>query len=82
MIIYKILSTRTTPDGVLFVNAELNIDGELHTVEIPIPTPSSEQDIKTAIYNYASSYKWRKDAIANIPNVIASLPLNQEITIE
>ena len=82
MITYKILSTRTTPDGVLFVNAELNIDDELHIAEIPVSTPSSEQDITTAISNYANNYKWRKDAIANIPNIIAVLPLNQEITIE
>jgi hypothetical protein len=81
MIIYKILSTRIA-DAVVFVKTELDIDGDVHTAEIAVSTPSGEQDITTAISNYASNYKWRKDATANIPNIIAALPLNQEITIE
>jgi hypothetical protein len=81
MIIYKILSTRIA-DAVVFVTVEYNFDSDLYTVEIPISLPSNEQQIIDGIINHGTSEKWRRDAIANIPNVIASLPLNQEITIE
>jgi hypothetical protein len=79
---YKILSTRTTPDGSLFLNTEFNIDGEIHVNEIAVSLPSSSQEALQALSNYANSYKWRKDALANLQNVVAALPLNQEITIE
>jgi hypothetical protein len=79
---YKILSSRTTPDGTLFLNVEFNIDGEIHVNEIAVSLPSAAQEATQAIVNYANSYKWRKDALANLPNVISALPLNQEITIE
>jgi hypothetical protein len=81
MIIYKILSTRIA-DAVVFVTVEYNFDSDLYTVEIPISLPSNEQQIIDGIINHGMSEKWKRDAIANIPNVIASLPLNQEITIE
>ena len=79
---YKILSTRTTPDGVLFVTVEYNFDGGVYTSEIPIAVPSDEQQIIDGIINHGKSEKWRRDAIANLPNLAASLPLNQEIVIE
>jgi hypothetical protein len=79
---YKILSTRTTPDGVLFATVEYNFDGEMYTSEIPIPVPMNEQQITESIVNHGKSEQWRRDAIANLPNIVASLPLNQEIVIE
>jgi hypothetical protein len=79
---YKNLSTRTTPDGVLFVTVEYNFGDEIYTAEVPIPVPSDEQRIIEGIINHGKSEKWRRDAIANLPNLAASLPLNQEITIE
>jgi hypothetical protein len=79
---YKILSTRTTPDGVLFANVEYNFDVEIYTSDIPIPVPLNEQQITESIVNHGKSEQWRRDAIANLPNIVASLPLNQEIVIE
>ncbi len=79
---YKILSTRTTPDGGLFLNTEFNIDGEIHVNEIAVSLPSSSQDALSAVINYAKSYKWKKDAIANLESVVILLPVNEEITIE
>jgi hypothetical protein len=79
---YKILSTRTTPDGTIFLNTEFNIDGEIHINEVVVSITTDPQVALQALANYASSYKWRKDALANLPNVVAALPLNQEITIE
>lgn len=79
---YKILSTRTTPDGSLFLLTEFNIDDEVHINEVVVSIPTDAQAALQALANYAISYKWRKDAIANLPNVVAALPLNQEITIE
>jgi hypothetical protein len=79
---YKILSTRTTPDGSLFLNTEFNIDDEIHINEIVVSLPTDSQVALQAISNYAASYKWRKDALANLQNVVAAIPLNQETTIE
>jgi hypothetical protein len=79
---YKILSTRTTPDGSLFLNTEFNIDDEIHINEIVVSMPTDYQVALQAISNYAASYKWRKDALANLPSVVAAIPLNQETTIE
>ena len=79
---YKIISTRTTPDGVLFANVEYNFDGDIYTSEIPIPVSSDEQQIIDGIKNHGKSEQWRREAIANLPNIVASLPLNQEIVIE
>jgi hypothetical protein len=79
---YKTLSTRTTPDGAFFATVEYNIDGVIHTAEIAISLPTEEQQIIDTIVNYAKNEKWKKDAIANLPNLAASLPLNQEMTIE
>lgn len=79
---YKITSTRSTPDGVLFVSVEYNFDGDIYNAEIPIPVPLNEQQITESIVNHGKSEQWRKEAIANLPNLVASLPLNQEIVIE
>jgi len=79
---YKILSTRTTSDGAFYATVEFNIDGVIHTVEIAISLPTEEQQIIDTIINYAKNEKWKKDAIANLPNLAASIPLNQEIVIE
>ena len=79
---YKTLFTRTTPDGAFFATVEYNIDGVIHTAEIAISLPTEEQQIIDTIVNYAKNEKWKKDAIANLPNLAASLPLNQEMTIE
>jgi len=79
---YKILSTRTTPDGVLFVTVEYSFNGEIYTSEIPISIPLNEQQVTDAIVNHGKSEKWRRDTIANLPNLAASLPLNQEIVVE
>lgn len=79
---YKILSTRTTPDGSLFLLTEFNIDEEVHINEVVVSIPTDAQAALQALANYAISYKWRRDSLANLPNVVASLPLNQEITIE
>jgi hypothetical protein len=79
---YKILSTRTTPDGSLFLNSEFNIDGEIHINEVVVSLTTDPQVAIQALVNYASSYKWKKDALANLPNVVAALPLNIETTIE
>jgi hypothetical protein len=79
---YKILSTRTTPDGSLFLNTMFNIDDEVHINEVVVSITTDPQVVLQALTNYAASYKWRKDALANLPNVVAALPLNQEITIE
>lgn len=79
---YKILSTRTTPDGVLFVTAEYNIDGNISSAEIAIHMPTEQQQIIDAIVNYAKNEKWKTDAIAKIPTLVSSLTLNQEVTIE
>lgn len=80
--IYTILSTRTTPDGVLFANVEYNFDGDIYTSEIPIPVPSNEQQIIDSIVNHGKSEQWRREAIANLPNIVAALPINQEIIVE
>lgn len=79
---YKILSTRTTPDGGLFLNTEFNIDGEIHVNEIAVSLPSSSQDALSAVINYAKSYKWKKDALANLDSIVLLIPINQETTIE
>ena len=79
---YKTLSTRTTPDGAFYATVEYNIDDVIHTAEIVISLPTEEQQIIDTIINYAKNEKWRKDAIANLPNLVASIPLNQEIVIE
>lgn len=79
---YKILSTRTTPDGVLFATVEYNFDGDIYMAEVPIPVPLNEQQITESIVNHGKSEQWRREAIANLPNIVASLPLNQEIVIE
>jgi hypothetical protein len=79
---YKILSIRTTPDGTIFLNTEFNIDGEIHINEVVVSIPTDPQVVLQTLANYAISYKWRRDALANLPNVVAALPLNQEIIIE
>jgi len=79
---YKIISTRTTPDGVLFATVEYKFDGDIYTAEIPIPVPLNDQQITESIVNHGKSEQWRREAIANLPNIVASLPLNQEIVIE
>ena len=79
---YKILSTRTTPEGAFFVSVEYNIDGQLYTTEVVTSLPSSIDVIIESIKNFARSEKYRIDALANLPTLEALLPLNQEITIE
>jgi len=79
---YKILSTRTTPDGALFVSVEYNIDGQIYNTEVVTSLPSDINVIIESIKNFAKSEKYRIDALANLPILEASLPLNIETTIE
>jgi hypothetical protein len=79
---YKILSTRTTPDGALFVSVEYNIDGQIYTTEVVTSLPSDVNVIIESIKNFARSEKYRIDALAKLPILEASLPLNIETTIE
>jgi|LakMenEpi03Aug12_release.lakeMendotaPanAssembly.Ray.scaffolds.fasta_scaffold421369_1 hypothetical protein len=79
---YKILSTRTTPDGAFFTSVEYNIDGQIYTTEVVTNLPNSTDVIVESIKNFARSEKYRMDALANLPTIEAALPLNIETGID
>lgn len=79
---YKILSTRTTPDGAFFTSVEYNIDGQLYTTEVVTNLPTNTDVIVESIKNFARSEKYRIDALANLPTIQAALPLDIETEIE
>jgi hypothetical protein len=79
---YKILSSRTTPDGAFFTSVEYNIDGQMYTTEVVTNLPTSTDTIVESIKNFARSEKYRIDALANLPTIQAALVLNVETEID
>jgi len=79
---YKILSSRTTPDGGFFTTIEYTIDGQLYTTEIATHFPTSTDTIVELIKNFVKSEKYKKDALAYLPTIQASLVLNIETEID
>lgn len=79
---YKILSSRTTPDGGFFTSVEYTIDGQLNTTEIATHFPTSDAVIVELIKNFVKSEKYKKDALANLPMIQAALVLNVETEID
>ena len=79
---YKILSSRTTPDGAFFTNVEFNIDGQLYNTEVVTNLPINTNVIIESIKNFAKSEKYRIDALANLPAIQAALILNIETEID
>jgi hypothetical protein len=79
---YKILSSRTTPDGGFFTTIEYTIDGQLNTTEIATYFPTSTDTIVELIKNFVKSEKYKKDALAYLPTIQAALVLNIETEID
>ena len=79
---YKILSTRTTPDGAFFTSVEYNINGQIYITEVVTNLPTNIDTIVESIKNFAKSEKYRIDALANLPTIEAALPLNIETEID
>lgn len=78
---YKILSTRNI-DVTVFTNVEYNFDGVLHTVEIPHFMPKSQDEILQNIINAAPTELEKLQAKQLIQNILPSIPLNIENSID
>jgi len=67
---------------ILTTNTTITLDnGDVLTLDISHYMPQNIDDIKLGITNRAISEQARIDSLNNIPNIIDSLPINQNITI-
>jgi hypothetical protein len=78
---YKILSSRQA-DITLITTVEYNLDGTIVTTEVPHFMPKSQEEIEQNIINRAASEVARIQAEQEIANLIPTLPINEEKSIE
>ena len=67
---------------ILTTNTTITLDsGDVLTLDISHYMPQSSADIELGITNRAISEQARINSLNNIPSIIDSLPINQNITI-